>query len=216
MASPSIPQTAVIIPISTGWSPDALARDLVLHALAAARSCPTSTASACLRAPLRAARPDTDPAPCAYDSYPSTIVVADHQPDLDARHLVDELRGDIAQRVGDDEHLRVAVVEDVRDLVGVEVRVDAREEQPRPLRRPARLEVLDPVLHQDRDVIPEPQAHVPEQLRELVRTIIQLPVGNALPRSRHHIGEMRRDVRARAYPGHMSSRTADAESVRKS
>ena len=44
---------------------------------------------------------------------------------LHVRHLVGELGRDVAVRVGDDEHLRVAVVEDVRGFVGVEVLVDA-------------------------------------------------------------------------------------------
>ena len=75
------------------------------------------------------------------------------------RHLVEELGRDRRANVSEiDEHLRVAVVEDVRGLVGVEVPVDAREEEARPLRGPARLEELDAVLHQHRDVVAEAQA----------------------------------------------------------
>ncbi len=81
-----------------------------------------------------------------------------------------------------DEDLRIAVVEDVRDLVGIEVGVDAREEEPRPLRRPTRLEVLDAVLHQHGDVISEPEARVAEELGEPVRPVVQLAVGHGLAR----------------------------------
>ncbi len=117
-------------------------------------------------------------------------ILADHQANLHPRHLVDELRGDIVKRVADDEHLRVAIVEDVRDLVRVEVRVDAGEIQPGSLRGPARLEVLDPVLHQHRDVIAEAQPRVPEQLRELIGTIVQLRVGDNFSASCHHVRRM--------------------------
>ena len=111
--------------------------------------------------------------------------IADHQPHLDARHLVDELRRDIPQRVARDEHLRVAVVENVSNLVRIEMRVDASKEKPRPLRRPARLEELRAVLHQNRNMIPKPQPRIKEQLRDLIGPIIELAVGNHLPRARH-------------------------------
>ena len=179
--------------------PDALARDLVLHAL---------------RPPRRPRRIQHPRALELLVERHRRIPVARGRVGLvavdDARRrpsaassprgiLSTSSRRDIAQRVRDDEHLRVAVVEDVRDLVGVEMRVDAREEQPRALRRPTRLEVLDPVLHQNRDVIPEPQPRVQEQLRELIRAIVQLRVRDRLaliPPSHKQDGTA---VRARAY-----------------
>ena len=86
----------------------------------------------------------------------------------------------VAVRVRDHEHLRVAVVEDVLGFLGGEVPVDARVEQARALRGPADLEVLGPVLHENRDVVAEAQPGVEEQLRELVRAVVQLAVRDRL------------------------------------
>ena len=116
--------------------------------------------------------------------------VADHEPDADARHLLGELGRDVAVRVGDDEHLRVAVVEDVRGFVGGEVVVDGRVEEPGALRGPAELEVLGPVLHQDRDVVAEAQPRVPEQLRELVGAVVQLPVRDRVAGAGHDVRDL--------------------------
>ena len=166
-----MPQTVVIIPISTGCSP--MRWRAILYFTPFGR--PVVPDEYSIRVPSSSSSSGSAGYRASASSYELVAVdgVADDEPDLHARHLVDEL---LAQRRGtsrDDEHLRVAVVEDVRDLVGVEVRVDAREEEARPLRGPARLEVLDAVLHEHRDVIAEAQPRVVEQLRELVRAIVQ-------------------------------------------
>ena len=116
--------------------------------------------------------------------------------------LSSELGRDVAERVGDDEHLRVAVVEDVRGLLGVEVPVDARVEEARALRGPAHLEELGPVLHEHRDVIAEAQPRVVEALRELVRAIVQLAVGDGLPGRGHDVRDLIRPF-LRVLSGHM-------------
>ena len=55
--------------------------------------------------------------------------------------------------------------------------------EPAALRGPARLQVLDAVLHENRDVVAVAQPGVVEQLRELVRPIVQLAVRARLPES---------------------------------
>ena len=62
---------------------------------------------------------------------------------------------EVAERVGDHEHLRVAVVEDVHGLLHVEVPVDARVVEARALCGPACFEELGAVLHEHRDVVAE-------------------------------------------------------------
>ncbi len=130
-------------PISTGCSPTACRCDLVLHALRPprrARRVEHPRALELLRERLGRdtgrARPRRARSRRPACRRPSSRI-------LTRGILSTSSRRDVAKRVADDEHLRVAVVEDVRDLVRVEVRVDAREEEPGALRRPTRLEVLD-------------------------------------------------------------------------
>ena len=122
-------------------------------------------------------------------------MVADDEPHLGVRHLVEQLNRDRGERVADDEYLRVAIVDDVRGLVTVEVPVDARVEEPGPLRGPTHLEELRAVLHQHRDVIAEPQPGIPEQLRQLIRAVVQLPVRKHRPGRAHDNSRMRRPFR---------------------
>ena len=152
---------------------DPLARDLVASRPSGDPWCPTSTTSACLRALLRAARPGRGRG--SRVRLVARDVLAHHQAQLHVRHLVEELaprpRATCRRRRAP---ARPVEVEDVRDLVRVEVRVDAREEEARALRRPTRLEVLDAVLHEHRDVVAEAQARVLEALREPIRPVVQL------------------------------------------
>ena len=183
-----------------GLIADPLPRDLVLHALRPPRRPRGIQHPGALE--LFVERHRRIPIPrrlVRLVSGHEPLEIADHQPDLHARHLVEQLGRDIAQRVTDDEHLRVTVVENVSNLVRIEMRVDTSEEQPRPLRRPTRLEELRPVLHQNRDVIPKPQPRSKEELRKPVRPIIELPICNAFTRSRHHISKMRRPF-SRVFP----------------
>ena len=81
---------------------------------------------------------------------------------------------------------RVAVVDDVRDLLCVEVEVDRREVDPRALGCPGDLEIVGIVVHEDRDVGVEPESAVVQQLRELVRAVVQLPVRDRVTARGHH------------------------------
>ena len=120
---------------------------------------------------------------------------ADREADLHVGHLAGELDRELTKLGADHDCLRVAVVDDVRDFVGGEVRVDACVEEARALRGPARFEVLDAVLHHDCDVVAETEPCVPEELRELIRAVIQLAVGARLTGARHDVREMLRPLR---------------------
>ena len=58
------------------------------------------------------------------------------------------------------------------------------------------LEVARVVVHQHCDVVAESQSRVPEQLRALIRAVVELLVGDGLARRRHdHGGLVGRDLR---------------------
>ena len=94
---------------------------------------------------------------------------------------------DLAECRRDHDRLRVAVLEDVRDFLGVEVVVDRGEVQAGALRGPRHLEVARVVVHEDRDVVAESEPALVEEARELVRTFIQLAVGDDLAALDHHV-----------------------------
>ena len=73
-----------------------------------------------------------------------------------------------------DEHLGVAVVDDVGDLVGGEVRVDARVVQAGSLGGRHRLEVAEVVLHEHRHVVAPHGARRPVQVSEAIGVRLEL------------------------------------------
>ena len=136
------PRPSVIIPISSGCVADELAGDLVAHALGPAGRARRVEHPRALELLLERLGRDSGRASSSYG-----VVAVDRSPPTMRRSftlgiLSRSSVGDVAERVGDHEHLRVAVVEDVRGLVGVEVPVDARVVEAGALRGPAHLEEL--------------------------------------------------------------------------
>ena len=95
-------------------------------------------------------------------------------------------RGDrLAERRRRHQRPGVAVVHDVGGFLRRQVAVDRREVQARSERGPDDLEVLGPVLGEDRHVVARPQAGRPPQLRQPPRPLLQLAVGEHRPGARH-------------------------------
>ena len=116
--------------------------------------------------------------------------LVDHEEQRRIRRIRDQpldLLG--AFRRGDDD-LGAAVFDDVGDLVLGEVAADRGVIQPRALRRPADLHERQPVLDQERDVIAFLQAERAEQMRALVRQLVELAIGDRLAAAGHLIGDL--------------------------
>ena len=91
-----------------------------------------------------------------------------------------------AQRLaGDDQRLRVAVVDDVGQLVTGEVRVDRRVVEPAALPCAAALQVPRVVLHEDRVVVEPLQSVGAEQVGEAVGARLVVGVGDRLAGAGH-------------------------------
>ena len=98
----------------------------------------------------------------------------DHQVGLAVGCVRGDLACDIGDALGGDENRRLGVVHDVAGFFGGEVAVHGGEVEAGAKRRPHHVEVGEVVLHEDADVIAAPQPPVPEELREPVRTVVQL------------------------------------------
>ena len=88
---------------------------------------------------------------------------------------------DVGHCVGDagrhHERLGAAVVDDVVHLVGGQVPVHRRDVEARVHRAPEHLEVLEPVVHHDRDVIAGVQACAAYRVRQAAGAFVELGVG---------------------------------------
>jgi hypothetical protein len=87
-----------------------------------------------------------------------------------------------------DGHLRVAVVDDVRDFLGGEIGVDAGEVETGALARRARFEVARVVLHEDGVVVEALEIDRPQQMGELVGPGLELGVRDGLSGVGHDEG----------------------------
>ncbi len=128
-------------------------------------------------------------------------------PEGDAvRHLRGERRdrlGEFGERRRDDEHLRVAVVDDVRGLDGSEVRVDEGDVDARSNCTPVQFECRGVVDGDDRDVVALPDVVCAQPVREPDGRVLEFPIGER-PSGRGlvHGGPVRGDggVTARVHP----------------
>ncbi len=114
----------------------------------------------------------------------STVPV-DHQHRLDARGRGDGLDGDGELVDRGDEQPGSGVDEDVRDLVGGQVRVDAGVVETRPLARPTGLQIATVVLHEDRQVVEPVESLGPEVVGQAIGAGLELRVGHGLTGGRH-------------------------------
>ncbi len=87
-----------------------------------------------------------------------------------------------------EEDARIAVVGDIGDFARRKTRGNAGVVEPCPLRRPADLVEARIVVHEDGDGIARLQARIAEEMRQLVRSLLEFPVSHALARPRHDVG----------------------------
>ena len=113
------------------------------------------------------------------------VGAVDDQPAFDGGAHRHDLAGDVELLPRRDEHPRLAVVDDVGELLGRQVRVDARVVEARPLARPAHLHVAGVVLHEDRVVVEPLEPLVAQQVREAVGALLELAVGDDLATRGH-------------------------------
>ena len=132
----------------------AASRAAAARCLSACRWCPTNTASPCRAIRRRSACPGKPAVASSRLRMRGSVTrTVDDQRHLDIRALLQRLGRHRALLLGEDQHLRLAVVDDVGDLVGRQKRVDAGVVQPRTLAGRAAFEVARVVLHEDRVVI---------------------------------------------------------------
>ena len=113
---------------------------------------------------------------------------AERQPAADLRRLVDESLGELGLVRRDDDHLGAAVVDDVGGLGPGEVVVDRGDVEPGADRGPVGDEHVRAVGRDQRDVAAAFQALAPQHVREADRPLLELGVGEGLPRVGHHDG----------------------------
>ena len=89
---------------------------------------------------------------------------------------------------GGDQQARFAVVDDIGQFFGGQVRVDARVVEARPLAGSVAFDVAVVVLHEDRVVVEPPQAFGPQQVGQAVGARLELGIGHRLARAGHDEG----------------------------
>ena len=89
-----------------------------------------------------------------------------------------------------DEDLGAAILDDVGDLVLRQVAADRGVVETRALRRPADFHEGEAVFHQERDVVAGLQAERAEQMRALVRELVELAIGDRLAGAGHLVGDL--------------------------
>ena len=87
-----------------------------------------------------------------------------------------------------DQDLGPAILDDVGDLGRRQLGRDTGVVEPGPLGRPGDLEVAGIVLHHQGDDVAWPQAQRAEEVRALVRSLVELAIGHRLAGAGHHIG----------------------------
>jgi hypothetical protein len=152
---------------------------------------------------------------------PAVDHAVDHEPALDARRRVGRhLRRHRSETLARHEDARLAVVDDVFDLRGGEVRVDRRAVHARALRRPGDLHETLLVLHEDRHAVTGREATRAEELREPVGALVELAVRDDRAGTAHDDRGVlryplcdRADVHATVSTRHVRSRAAERPSV---
>ena len=91
-----------------------------------------------------------------------------------------------------DQDARLAVVDDVGELVRRQVRIDAGVIEPGPLAGAAGLEVAAVVLHEDRIVVEPLQPELAQQMRQAIAARLELAIGHGLAGRRHDEGGLQR------------------------
>src|SRR6185437_3909224 len=94
----------------------------------------------------------------------------------DARDLRRDRQRGLLQRLGGHEDLRLAVLDDVLDLAGRQLRGQAGEAQARALGGPQELVVARVVLDEEGDRVAGREAQAAEQVRALVGAGVQLAI----------------------------------------
>ena len=107
-----------------------------------------------------------------------------------ARQCPCRLGGHAQQCRRGDEDPGTAIADDVGDLPRRQVGADRRVEQPAALRRPAHHQKVEPVLHQQRDMVAGLEAQAAQQMGGLVGAAVEFAVGDALAGTRHPIGDL--------------------------
>ena len=147
-------------------------------------SCPTSRASPPRAARRRSARRGTRRWRRRRGGTGRLRCGVDAQERLHLRRHRGGGHRDVELRRRRDEQPGVAVLEDVGDLLGGQVRVDARVVEPGALGGGHRLEVPEVVLHEERDVVAAAQPGVAVQVGEPVGVRLELGERQRLARSR--------------------------------
>ena len=128
-------------------------------------------------------------------------VGVDAEEHLDLRRLRHCRLGDLDLGHRRDEHPGIAVVDDVGDLVGRQVRVDARVVEARALGGGHRLEVAQVVLDEHRHVVAAAQPGGPEEMGQAVGVGLELGERQRLTGGRPSPGPAGRDAPRRTSPG---------------
>ena len=110
---------------------------------------------------------------------------ADHQAVLQLRAQRRHVHRNGAPEFGRNEQPGAAVVDDVSDLAGGEVRTDRRVIEPGPLGAPAQLEEARMVLDEEGDVVAGADAERAQQPGEAVRARLQFRIGHGLGAAGH-------------------------------
>jgi hypothetical protein len=99
------------------------------------------------------------------DTVALAFAVGDYA-ELQFRAGLDRLAGDVEFCRRGDEDARLAVIKNIGELAGREIRVDAGEIEARALASAAAFQVSAVVLHEDRKMIEPPKPTIAQQLRQ--------------------------------------------------
>ena len=111
--------------------------------------------------------------------------VADDQAERDGRALIEGGEGDVLPRGRGDQHLGLAVLQDVGELFRGEMGVDAGVVEARALARGAGFEIAGVVLHEDGVVVERSEPGGAQEMGEPIAARFQFPVGDPFARSSH-------------------------------
>ena len=113
-----------------------------------------------------------------------------HHVEQRSAHLADETPDLFGAFRRGDEDFCAAIFHDVGDLVLRQIAADRGVIETRALRRPADFHEGEAVFHQERDVVAGLQPERAEQLRTLVRKLVEFAIGDRLAGRRHLVGDL--------------------------
>ena len=114
----------------------------------------------------------------------------DDETEFDLGAIAQRRERDLALRLRRDEHLRLAVVDDIGEFACGQKRIDGSVIEPGSLARRAALDEPRMVLHEDGVVVEPPEANRAQEMRQTVAARFELAIGDGFARSPHDDGRL--------------------------